>query len=65
MDEQLFQLLMDKFENLKEEVNEVKHDVKTLINFRWQVTGGIIVLNVLFGIVIQWGIAYLASKGNV
>lgn len=65
MDEQLFQLLMDKFDGIKTEVDEVKRDVKTLINFRWQVTGGIIVLNVLFGIVIQWGIAYLSAKGNI
>lgn len=64
MDEQLFQLLMDKFDGIKNEVDEVKRDVKTLINFRWQVTGGIIVLNVLFGIVIQLGIAYI-SRGTL
>ena len=59
MDPQAFDLLKEVIDGIKNDVTEIKSDVKTLNEFRWKVVGGIIVFNLIFGIAAQVLIAKL------
>lgn len=55
MDQQAFELL-------KVMIEEMRADIKILMAFRWQVTGVVIVFNIIFGVIAQIAIAYM-SRG--
>jgi hypothetical protein len=41
---------------LKEEIKEIKTDVKALNQFKWKVAGGAVVLSVLSSMLMTWAI---------
>ena len=46
MDEQLFEMIMDKFKTLETKVDDV-------IKFKWQIMGGTAVVSIIVGIIFQ------------
>lgn len=48
-------------EYIKADLDEVKKDVKSLLQFKWQLMGGTAVVSLVVGILIQLAIA-VASK---
>ncbi len=46
MDDQLFQMIMEKFKSLETKVDDV-------IKFKWQIMGGTAVVSAIVGIMIQ------------
>lgn len=55
MNEQAFELLMSM-------ISEMRKDIKELMSFRWKVVGGIVVFNLIFGLVAQFVIAYYSKQ---
>lgn len=39
MDQQAFELLMDRFQHLENKINELDHKVSELLTFKWKLIG--------------------------
>ncbi len=52
MDQTVIGLLNDRIEDLKDDVTEIKADVKSLLNFKWQIVGGSVVGSVIFSVLV-------------
>ncbi len=61
MDTQIVDLLKDKIDKVDERVgrlegsiSQVGHDVKEMLEFKWQIIGGSVVISAFVGIAIQF-----------
>lgn len=49
-------------EYIKADLDEVKKDVKSLLQFKWQIVGGSVVASIVITIVFQLGSLLVGSK---
>lgn len=46
-----------KFEGVDTQLADIRKDVKSILQFKWQITGGTIVASLILGVIIQLAVA--------
>lgn len=61
MSEQLIEWLKEDIKSVKEDVKQINAKVDEMLQFKWQIVGGSVVISLLVGIVLQIVIAWVGK----
>ena len=62
MNDQAFKLLMERFNQQDRELMYIKKDIKSLLQFKWQIIGGAATLSAFTTILVN-GLIYILNNG--